>query len=93
MRLADEMLDHLLGDFEVGDDSGAQRSDGLNIFGRLAHHQLGVVADRPHLADSVFDFHRNDGRLAGDDSGAPDIDDSVGGTEVDRDVSRREIEQ
>ena len=31
MRLADEMLDHLLGDFEVGDDAGAQRTDGADV--------------------------------------------------------------
>ena len=53
MRLADEMLDHLLGDLEVGDDPGAQRADGLDVAGRLAHHQLGVVADGADLPNAI----------------------------------------
>ena len=88
MRLADEMLDHLLGDFEIGDHPGAQRPDGFDILGRLAHHQLGVVADRAHLARAVHELHRDDGGLAGDDAGAADINHGVGGTEIDRDVAR-----
>ena len=47
--LADEVLDHLLGDVEVGDHAVAQRSDGLDIAGRTPQHQLGLVADREHL--------------------------------------------
>ena len=45
MHLADEVLDHLLGDFEVGDDAVAHRADRLDVAGRAAQHHLGVVAD------------------------------------------------
>src|SRR5512132_4039990 len=40
VHLADEMLDHLFGDFEVGDDAIAQRPDRVNVAGSA--HQLGV---------------------------------------------------
>ena len=93
VRLADEVLDHLLGDFEVGDDAAAQRSDGLDVLGRLAHHQLGVVADGADAADAVGGLHRYHRRLAGDDAGAMDVDHGVRGAEVDRDAARREVEQ
>ena len=49
VHLADEVLDHLLGDFEVGDDAVAQRADGLDVAGRAAEHQLGLLADREDL--------------------------------------------
>src|SRR5207302_214282 len=87
MGLADEMLDHLFGDLEVGDDAGPERPDRADVVGRLAHHQLGVVADRANLADAIFDFHRDHGRFAGDDALAADVDDRVGCAEVDRDVA------
>ena len=49
MHLADEVLDHLLGDFEVGDDAVAHRADRFDVAGRAAQHHLGVVADRENL--------------------------------------------
>ena len=45
MHLADEVLDHLLRDFEIGDDAVAHRADRLDVAGRAAQHHLGVVAD------------------------------------------------
>ncbi len=33
MNLADEVLDHLLGDFEVGDDPVAHGADGFHVAG------------------------------------------------------------
>ena len=50
MHLADEVLDHLLGDFEVGDDAVAHRADRFDVAGRAAQHHLGVVADGEHAA-------------------------------------------
>ena len=49
VHLADEVLDHLLGDFEVGDHAVAHRADGLDVAGRAAEHQLGLVADGEDL--------------------------------------------
>ena len=45
MDLADEVLDHLFGDFEIGNDAVTQRTDGLDVAGRAAEHQLGLFAD------------------------------------------------
>jgi hypothetical protein len=44
VHLADEMLDHLLRHLEIGDHAVAQRADGLDVAGRAAEHQLGLVA-------------------------------------------------
>src|SRR3984957_15742830 len=49
MHLADEMLDHLLGDLEIGDDAVAQGTDRLDVAGGAAQHHLGLVADGQHL--------------------------------------------
>src|SRR5215210_4835436 len=53
VHLVDEMLDHLLGDVDVGNDSIAQGADGFDLVGRLAHHQLGVLANGLDLLDAV----------------------------------------
>ncbi len=45
MHLADEVLDHLFRDFEIGDDAVAHRADRFDVAGRAAQHHLGVVAD------------------------------------------------
>ena len=44
MHLADKVLDHFLGDIEVGNDAVAQRADGVQVTGCPAQHQLGFVA-------------------------------------------------
>ena len=45
MHLADEVLDHLFRDFEVGDDAVAHRANGFDIAGGAPQHHLGVIAD------------------------------------------------
>src|SRR5688572_31656190 len=55
--LVDEVLDHLLGDIDVGDDSVAQRPDGLDLVRGLAHHQLGIVADRDRKSTRLNSSH------------------------------------
>ena len=47
VHLADEVLDHLLGDVEIGDHTLAHRADRLDGARRAAQHQLGLLADRP----------------------------------------------
>jgi hypothetical protein len=84
--LVDEVLDHLLGDVDVGDDAVAQGPDRLDLVRGLAHHQLGVVADRLHPLDAVDRLDRDHRRLVEDDAAAADVDDRVRGTEIDRHV-------
>jgi hypothetical protein len=86
------MLDHLLGDFEIGDDPALERTDGLDVFRSLSEHQLGVVADGSDFPDSVDPFHRDDGGLVDHDPPSLNVDHGVGRAEVDCDVARCELE-
>src|SRR5207302_3774643 len=45
VNLADEMLDHFLRHFEIGDNAVAQRPDRLDAARGAAEHQLGLLAD------------------------------------------------
>ncbi len=92
VHLADEVLDHLLGDFEVGDDAVAQGPNRLDVAGRAAEHHLGLVADRTNLLappDVGDGDHR---RLVQDDAATLDVDKRVGGPQVDGHVSRKHAE-
>jgi hypothetical protein len=91
VHLVNEVLDHLLGDIDVGDDSVAQRPDRLDLVRRLAHHQLGVLADGFHLLDAVDGLDRDDRGLVEHDSAATDVDERVGGPEIDRHVVRHPL--
>ena len=90
MHLADEVLDHLLGDFEVGDDAVAHGADGLDVAGRAAQHHLGVVA---HGADGLLAAAGGDGRdhrgFVEHDAAAFDIDQRVRGPKIDGHVARK----
>ena len=92
MHLVDEMLDHLLGDIDVGDHAIAQRPDRLDLVGGLAHHQLGVVTDRLDPLDAVDGLDGNDRRLVEDNSASADVHERVGGPKVDRHVVRHPFE-
>src|SRR6218665_84373 len=87
----DELLDHLLGDDEVGDHAVLHRRDGLDIAGHLAQHRLGLaahglyhllamgaalVADRDHRR-----FIEHNAFVAGEDQG-------IGSAKVNRKISR-----
>jgi hypothetical protein len=41
----DELLEHLLGDGEVGDDAVLHGPDGFDVARHLAEHGLGLLAD------------------------------------------------
>ena len=62
MHPADEVLDHLLGDLEVGDDAVAQGADRLDVAGRAPDHLLGFLADGEDLAlPRLVDIATTDG--------------------------------
>ena len=88
--LATKMLDHVLGDFEVGDHAVAQGPNRPEVLGRLAEHQLGIVADRADFLHAVDRFDRDNRRLGQDHSVIAQVDDGVGRTEIDRQVRRSE---
>ena len=85
----DELLDHLLGDGEVGDDAVLHRADGLDVARHLAEHLLGFLADRLNgllAVRAAFLANRNDRRLVEDDALAAHVDQRVGRAEIDREI-------
>ena len=90
LRLADEIRQHPLGRFEVGDHAVAHRSNRGDVAGRPSQHLLGLVAHgfdfRRHLVD------RDDGGLARDDALAPCEHAGVRGPEIDGEVVGEERE-
>jgi hypothetical protein len=93
-HLLDEVLEHVLGDAEVGDHAVLERTDGGDVAGRAAEHALGVVADRlDHLVAARLLADRDDRRLVEHDAATADVDQRVGGPEVDRDVVGEEAAQ
>ena len=87
----DEVLDHLLGHVEVADDAVAQRPDRDDVGRRPADHPLGLGADGQDPLGLGVDRH--DRRLAHDDPAIADVDQGVGGPEVDPDVAGEEAEE
>ena len=93
VHLADEVLDHLLGDVEVGDHPVAERPDRLDRFRGAAEHQLCVLADREHPLPAVLEVVGDHRGLVQHDAPALDVDQCVGGPEIDRHVGREESAQ
>jgi hypothetical protein len=93
MHLADEVLDHLFGDFDVGDDAVAQGTDRFDAVRGLAHHHLRIVTHRLHALDAVQRFDRDDRRFVENDALILNINQRVGGAEIDRHVLRAELEE
>ena len=88
VHLLDELLEHLLGDGEVGDDAVLHGPDRGDVARRAPEHLLGREADlldhllavRPVLPDRD---HRG---FVQDDALAPRVDQGIGGAEVDCEV-------
>src|SRR5438445_5560729 len=87
MHLLDELLEHLLGHGEVGDDAVLHRPDRDDVARRATEHALGVGADRrdrTRAAGAAILADRHDRGLVQDDALPAHIDKGVGRTEVDR---------
>jgi hypothetical protein len=93
VHFANEVLDHLLGDFEVGDHAVAQRPDRLDVAGRAADHLLRFLADREDLLAPAIDGDRDHRRLVQHDALALDVHQRIGCAEVDRHVGRQQAKQ
>ncbi len=91
VHLVDEVLQHLLGDREVGDDAFLQRADGGDVVRRAAEHLLGFFADRGHrfcAAGTAVLANGDHGWFVQHDALAAGIDQGVGGAQVDGQVVR-----
>src|SRR6202521_645495 len=80
----DEVANHLLGVLEVRDHTVAQRSSRDDVGGGAAKHATGFTSDREHLARALA--HRDNRRFIEHDAPSADVDQRVGGPEVDADV-------
>ena len=94
MHLADEVLDHLLGDLEVGDDAVAHGADRLHVPGRAAQHLLGFDPHRvgPTLRPPTLRRATTDGSFRTMPL-ALHVDEGVGGAEIDGDIVGYDAEE
>ena len=89
MHHLDELLEHLLGDGEVGDHAVLHRADRLDVAGHLAQHGLGFLAhglDRLLAVRAAFVADRDHRRLVQHDALVAHVDQGVGGAQVNRQV-------
>ena len=91
VRLLNEVIQHALGHFEVGDDAVLHRPDGDDVAGRAAQHVLGFFADGLDFAGVLVDGH--DGGLVDHDALAFGEDQGVGGAQIDGQIGGEETEQ
>ena len=84
MYLADEVVQHLLGDVEVRDHAVAQRPDSHDVGGRSANHFLGFRADSQYFFS--FLINRDYRWLVDDDAFAAHIYQGIGRSQVDADI-------
>ena len=93
MNLPDEVLDHLLGNFEVGDHTVPHGSDRLDRAGRAAQHALGLVAhgEHPPLAPCLSQRHHR--RLVQHDALPTHVHQRVGCAEVYGHVGRKQAQK
>ena len=92
MHFADEVLDHFLCNFDVRDNPIAKWADRLNAVRRFAHHHLCIIPNSFNPLDPVDSLNRDDRRLVQNDALILDINECVGGPQIDRHVLRSEFE-
>ena len=89
--LLDEVVQHLLGVAEVGDDAVLHRLDGDDVARGAAEHLLGFLADGLDLVGRLVDG--DDGGLVDDDALAVREDEGIGRAQVDGQVTGEEAEE
>ena len=91
MRLLNEVIQHLLGDLEIGNHAVFHRLDGDDVAGGAAEHLLGLFADGLDFTGVLVDG--DDGGFVDDDALATRIHERVGGAEVDGQIAGENAEQ
>ncbi|MPN23931.1 hypothetical protein SDC9_171324 [bioreactor metagenome] len=89
MHLLDELLEHLLGDGEVGDHAVLHRADDGDRAGSLAKHFLGFAADGLDGffgVGAAFEADGDDRWLIENNRAAAHVDERIGRAEVDGEV-------
>ena len=91
VRLVDEVIQHLLGDFEIGDDAVFHRLDGDDVAGSAAEHLLRFFADGFHFTGGFIEGY--DGGLVDNNAFPFGVNESICGAEVDGEVRRKQAEK
>src|SRR5207245_5676431 len=81
---------HLLGVLEVGDDTVLHGTDGDDVSRRSSEHLLRLFADRLYLPRLLI--YGDDGGLADHDSLSLDVDQGVGGAQIDSQIVRKKTQ-
>ena len=84
VRFLDEVVEHTLSDFEVGDNAVLHGADGNDRAGCAPQHLLRFLADRLYFG-GVF-VHRNDGGFVDDDTLALGEHQRVGSAKIDCEI-------
>ena len=91
VRLLNEVVQHLLGDLEIGDYAVFHRLDGHDVAGCAAQHFFGFLADRLDFASVLVDG--DDRGLVDDDAFALRIYQRIGRAQIDGKVAGEHAEQ
>ena len=91
VRLLNEIIQHALGHFEIGDDAVFHRLDGHDVAWRAAQHLLGLFAYGFNFTCVLIDC--NDGGLVHNDALAGRVDQRVGSAEIDGQIARKHAEE
>ena len=86
MDLANEVLDHYFGDFEVCDDAISEGTNGLDVAGRAAQHLLSFIADGKNLLATLHFYQRDHRRLIQNNALALHIDKRIRRAKIDSHV-------
>ena len=79
------MAQHRLGDLKISDNPILERTDRSDIAGCTPQHPLGLLTHGKHLGGAGL--HGDNGRFAQDDAVILDIDQRIGGTEINADIA------
>ena len=87
MRFLDEVVEHPLGHFEIGNHAVFHRPDGDDIPRRAAQHFLGFPTHCFDFAVGLVDRHN--GRFVDDDAFSLSENKSIGGSEIYGQIGRK----
>ena len=91
VRLLNEVIQHALGDFEIGNYAVFHGLDGDDVAGRAAEHFLGLFADSFYLARVLVDG--DDGGFVNDDTLSLGVNKRVGRAQIDGKVGGKQTKK
>jgi hypothetical protein len=93
MHFVDEVLQHFLGNLEIGNDAVFQGPDGGNVAWRSTQHTFGVSPDRSDCFLAIVDADGNNGGFIEHDATIADVNEGVGSSKIDRKIIGKHASQ